>query len=333
MRFLVLSISLWICCSSFALAISKEELRQQTEVFIRAEQERKRRLESSEVLDDAAKIYYDGNRTYPGIVIEGAIYPAVLRNGYRHPACLVKGELLQGDYDKKTKKVVCQLRTKKVSSSVERAEEKSKKPHRSSVKNKKLEKKSVDKKQKNTKVANNVIEINAFKETEKFGIRAGTWARVYLSRPVSSSESSDIELELLEDVVGRYKTLPGGTIFFTRHRVNLATQRLDMEVILMVLPDGEELQVSATIHGSGRTAGLAGAVLTHSERVAQSSAGRNILGGTQDVFTEISNPFTSIAGDIANDVVDSKKNALPPAPYISVQVSPQEGLIRFRRTF
>lgn len=348
MRSLVLFISLWLSCWVAADGATKEELRQQTEAIIRAEQERKSRLQKNEVLDNAAEIYYDGNNTYPGLVIDGTIYPAIVRNNYRYPACLVKGKLLLGKYDGRAKQIVCQLRSErvffstktglhKVHSTPATVSSSSSQPTPASSPTQ-LRRKSIEK-VKNVHSQSGaiaeVMEVNAFKRSEKFGIRAGTWARIYLPRSVSSSEPADIEMELLEDVVGKYRTLPAGTIFFTRHRVNPATRRLDMEVILMVLPDGKESQVSATIHGSGKTAGLAGAILTHSNQIAQSAAGQSILAGTQEaiVGSVINNPFAAVAGDVAKEVVESKKQALPTAPRFSVQVSPQEALIRFRRSF
>jgi len=313
------------------LALTKEELRSQTESFIRTEQERKQRLQKNELLDDSALIYFDGNRTYPGLVINGVIYPAIVRANYRYPACLIEGQLVEGEYDSSSHKVLCEI------NSVTSLEDQSQ-PKRQE---KKVEKKLVKKTKKvisQTAVVGTkepIIEINGFRPSHKFGIRAGSWAKVYLPRAVSSSEPADIELELLEDVVGLHRTLPSGTIFFTRHSVNPISQRLDMEVVFMVLPDGQEMQLSATIHSSGGGAGLAGAIITHSDTVAKSSAGKNILTGAQEAIgeAEISNSLAGVAGRVTTDVIESKKQLLPQPAGFSIQLAPQQALIRFRRSF
>ena len=178
-----------------------------------------------------------------------------------------------------------------------------------------------------------VLEVNAFRSKPKFGVRAGTWARVFLPRSVSSSEPANIELELIEEIEGRHKNVPAGTIFFTKHRINPATQRLDMQAVLMVLPDGSEYSISATIHSSGMTAGLAGAVITHTNKVASTAIKRNVLDSTAQVIAQNRNPVASIAGNVATEVLDVQENALPTRPEYSVQVASQEGLIRFGRSF
>ena len=189
----------------------------------------------------------------------------------------------------------------------------------------------------NNNQANNnkglVLEVNAFRSKPKFGVRAGTWARVFLPRSVSSSEPANIELELVEEIEGRHKNVPAGTIFFTKHRINPATQRLDMQAVLMVLPDGSEYSISATIHSSGMTAGLAGAVITHTNKVASTAVKRNILDSTAQVIAQNGNPAAAIAGNVATEVLDAQENALPTRPGYSVQVASQEGLIRFGRSF
>ncbi len=189
----------------------------------------------------------------------------------------------------------------------------------------------------NNNQANNnkgsVLEVNAFRSKPKFGVRAGTWSRVFLPRSVSSSEPANIELELIDEIEGRHKNVPAGTIFFTKHRINPATQRLDMQAVLMVLPDGSEYSISATIHSSGMTAGLAGAVITHTNKVASTAAKRNVLDSTAQVIAQNGNPAAAIAGNVATEVLDAQENALPTRPGYSVQVASQEGLIRFGRSF
>ncbi len=353
--------------------VSKEALKSTTEDQIRLAKDKNKRLQYNEVLDENSRFYYDGDNGYPGIVINKVVFPAVVKDGNRFPGCIVGDKVIEGVYDRKIRKVVCRLSSntlveqgetiivgdnpqqiKPSASRTSQAENTATAKKRAkSGKSKTIKQvtgassKQVNNqyggsnkvgtnKAGNNKVNSNkglVLEVNAFRSKPKFGVRAGTWARVFLPRSVSSSEPANIELELVEEIEGRHKNVPAGTIFFTKHRINSATQRLDMQVVLMVLPDGSEYSISATIHSSGMTAGLAGAVITHTNKVASTAAKRNVLDSTAQVIAQNVNPAASIAGNVATEVLDTQENALPTRPGYSVQVASQEGLIRFGRSF
>ena len=353
--------------------VSKEALKSTTEDQIRLAKDKNKRLQYNEVLDENSRFYYDGDNGYPGIVINKVVFPAVVKDGNRFPGCIVGDKVIEGVYDRKISKVVCRLSSntlveqgetiivgdnpqqiKPSASRTSQAENTATAKKRAkSGKSKTIKQVTgASSKQVNNqyggsnkvgtnKAGNNkansnkglVLEVNAFRSKPKFGVRAGTWARVFLPRSVSSSEPANIELELVEEIEGRHKNVPAGTIFFTKHRINSATQRLDMQVVLMVLPDGSEYSISATIHSSGMTAGLAGAVITHTNKVASTAAKRNVLDSTAQVIAQNVNPAASIAGNVATEVLDTQENALPTRPGYSVQVASQEGLIRFGRSF
>ena len=361
MKFIIYSINLLLTLALFSapcgLAMTKEELQAQTEAFIRQERQRKKRLQSDVLLDNRGHLYYDGEKMHPGMVIHGNIYPAVIQSGYRQPGCLLNGEIIAGNYVAAEDRIVCRISTLSVTTQVgqgvnaSRAEAPA--PNPQPIADKKPgpvtkpppkriarpparpKKRAPQKKQFAAAKQAPVMELNPFRAKQKFGIRAGSWARVLLPRSVSSSEPADIELELLDDLVGAHKTLPAGTVFFTRHRVNAATQRLDMEISLMVLPDGKEHRVVGTVHGLNKMAGLAGAVITHNERVADISARTSVLGAAQRELdqTTSSNSAARIAGGVASEVLDANKRAVAPVPTFSVQVAAQEALLRFGRSF
>ena len=178
-----------------------------------------------------------------------------------------------------------------------------------------------------------VLEVNSFKTPKKFGVRAGTWARIRLPRSVSSSEVAEIEFELLEEIRGINRAIPIGTIFFAKHRVNPSTQRLDLRVGLMVLPDGEEYQVSATVHGKNRAAGLAGSIITHTDKIARLAARKSLINELSAEVSQLSNPAGRVTGGIADEVLGAQRDSLPVSPSYSVQVMAQESLLRFERSF
>lgn len=353
--------------------LSKESLKSAIENQIRSARERNKRLKYNELLDENSKFYYDGDNAYPGIIIEGVVFPALIKANNRYPGCLVGAEIIEGKYESKSKKVICELYFKSgfeqgetiiIQSSKGATTEKftkafGEKPSSYSAVDTRRAKKTVDKRKykasnpvkslgklskinKNKPITNvdnaasndkTVLEVNAFNRKAKFGVRAGTWGRVFLPRTVSSSERARIELELVEEINGLYRDIPLGTIFFANHKINPSTQRLDMDAILMVLPDGSEYPISATIHSNSMASGLAGALITHSDKIVGVTAKRNILESTANVIAENTNPAATIAGNVAIEVLDAQEKSLPFIPQYSVQVASQEGLIRFGRSF
>ncbi len=346
---------------------SKEEIRSATEINLRASRSRRNRLQTNELLDKGSQFYYDGEKVYAGIVIDKLIFPALVNGSRRIPGCIHNTEVIAGTYYKRQKEVVCELynyaqqgksilvqHTDASSISVENTGENTGGDKvdaanlpPSSQKTKRITRKSSRKRPSSKQVAkggkakssanqgsaSSILEVNGFRVSRLFGVRAGTWARVILPRSVSSSEIADIEIELIEDIPGIHKKIPVGTIFFASHNVNPSTQRLDMKVNLMVMPDGSEYKVTATIHSISRTSGLAGSVLTHSGKVASIAARKGFWEASKSSLSQESNLVGQLGGKVAEEVIDSQSRSLPQAPQYSVQVASQEGLIRFGRSF
>ncbi len=349
---------------------SKEELKSATEVNLRAAQSRNNRLQKNELLDPNSRFYYDGNDLYPGIILDKLIFPALVNGSRRVPGCIYNGQVIPGDYRKLRKEVVCDISdypqqgksftigeqvvadNSGISDKYQQ-QSTSKSPARTAVKKSKrkpakLSQKAIRTRRptikakssatrssapKNSVTSGSVLEVNGFRTNPLFGVRAGTWASIMLPRAVSSSEIADIEMELIEDIQGIHKKIPAGTIFFASHTINPSTQRLDMRVTLMVLPDGSEYQVTATIHSISRTSGLAGSVIAHSDKVASIAARKGFWETSKASLAQEASPVGRLAGNVAREVLDSQSRALPQAPEYSVQVAAQEGLIRFGRSF
>ncbi len=374
MRFSVCFISLLLgtTVATQSAAMTKEELRSRTEEVIRNQRERKTRLQSDTLLDQRGQLYSDGKNVYPGILIRNQIFPAMLASGQRQPGCLLGNTVIKGTYNAQEQLVVCLTETGKntkqfghhfvvkedarpapASATTGRAAEVktgtapaknrlSKGPQQRPGKGQKQaqERPAPRSRPKNNTDAGNSelkhsVELNPFGSRKKFGIRAGTWVRVFLPRKVSSSETADIELELAADLFGTHRKLPTGTIFFARHRINPVTQRLDMDLSLMVLPGGEEYAIIGTVHGTNKAAGLAGAIITHSDRIADLSVKSGVLETTKEELSRQTpgNPGAALAGGVAQDVLQANQRTLPRAPNFSVEVSPGDALVRFGRSF
>lgn len=350
-----------LCLLAFAVMAqedySKEQLQSVTEQRIRSDRERYNRLINNELLDDNSRFYYDGNDVYPAIIIDGLIFPAVVNGTRRIPGCVAAKKVLPGKYDREENLVICELvaspKVGKTSILISKVAQKSStnskidskvtpkvagttRSNKINTKRSKSSRRSkataVTTANKNS-IATNVLEVNGYRSRPKFGVRAGTWAKVLLPRSVSSSEATDIELELVEDIVGIHRNIPVGTIFFANHNINPSTQRLDMLANLMVMPDGTEYKITASIHSLSRSAGLLGAIITHSDKVATISAQRSLLEATKSTLKNQGNPVGDLAGNVAGSVINAQGKSLPTIPDYSVQVASQEALIRFGRSF
>ena len=370
MRFSVCFISLLLgaAVANQSVAMTKEELRSRTEEVIRNQRERKTRLQSDTLLDQRGQLYSDGKNVYPGILIRNQIFPAVLALGQRQPGCLLGNTVIKGTYNAQEQLVVCLTETGKntkqfghhlvVKEGARPAPEAATAGRAAEVKTGAAPAKNRLSKgpqqrpgkgqgqtaprsrpKKNSDAGNSElkhsVELNPFGSRKKFGIRAGTWGRIFLPRKVSSSETADIELELAADLFGTHRKLPTGTIFFARHRINPVTQRLDMDLSLMVLPGGEEYAIIGTVHGTNKAAGLAGAIITHSDRIADLSVKSGVLETTKEELSRQTpgNPGAALAGGVAQDVLQANQRILPRAPNFSVEVSPGDALVRFGRSF
>lgn len=170
---------------------------------------------------------------------------------------------------------------------------------------------------------------------QKFGITIGTWAKCRLERGVSSSESGLIEIKLQEALFGKYKEIPAGTTLFASKRINMATERLEAFVSKALTPDELEYDsISATIFSLDKSAGLNGELVRDREGELGSAASNATLTGvaaampsvTGDVGGAVVNSFTS-------DMINTEQKYSQKRPAATINVSPQNCLIKITKSF
>jgi hypothetical protein len=169
-----------------------------------------------------------------------------------------------------------------------------------------------------------------------FGVKRGTWAEVSLSRPVSSADSGSVEYLLSDPVVGDFKTLPAGTVLFASKRINESTERLESQVYLAQMPDGEEAKLSGWIYGTNKVAGLPGSLIRDREGESVAAGGNAALAGLR-AATNAAGGGAGVAGVVADtyasDMIANEQRYAPDTPGAIIRVSPQRALVQFAEPF
>ena len=169
-----------------------------------------------------------------------------------------------------------------------------------------------------------------------FGVKRGTWAEVSLSRPVSSADSGSVEYQLSDPVVGDLKTLPAGTVLFASKRINESTERLESQVYLAQMPDGEEVKLSGWVYGTNKVAGLPGSLIRDREGENVAAGGNAALAGLR-AATNAAGGGAGVAGVVADsyasDMIANEQRYAPDTPGAIIRVSPQRALVQFSEPF
>lgn len=166
-----------------------------------------------------------------------------------------------------------------------------------------------------------------------FGISMGTWMRGSLTRQVSSAESGQIEFTLEESVLGKYRDLPAGTIFFSNKSFNSANKRLESVSVTALLPDGEEIQVQARIYGLDQTAGLTGVIQRDREGEFASISTKAALNTLSALTPEVDGAAGSAVSDVADGLINTEEKNVQRQPTAVITVSPQRCLLKIVKTF
>lgn len=168
---------------------------------------------------------------------------------------------------------------------------------------------------------------------KKFGISMGTWMKVSLTRNVSSAESGQIEFTLEETILGRYKDLPAGTVFFANKSFNSANKRLESLVITALLPTGEEYQISAQVYELDQTAGLSGTIERDREAEVLSLSKRTALSTLAAITPEAESVAGSAVSNLTDGMIGTEKDNVERAPRAVIRVNPQRCLMKVIKSF
>lgn len=173
---------------------------------------------------------------------------------------------------------------------------------------------------------------------QKYGIRLGSWLHARLQRNTTSADPGRVEFVLTESYPGDIQTLDQGTVLFAKKAFNPATQRLDLQVIHAITPDGQEIDVNGLIYDDQRMAGLAG-ILSGEAATASLSRGmrRGLLDATNIAVSEISdNAVVNALTDRTRQAYTDDQSAvldMQDRSTVLLYVASQDVLIRVEETF
>ena len=170
-------------------------------------------------------------------------------------------------------------------------------------------------------------------DQKKFGISIGTWMTASLTRPVTSADSGQIEFVLNEDVPGRYRDLPAGTIFFANKSLNMGNRKLESMTISALLPSGEEINVQARIYSLDQTAGLSGTLVRDREGEFGNIASHAALSALSAATPEIDGAVGTAVGDVSQGLIKTEDRNVAKQPNAIIKVQQQRCLLKIAKTF
>ena len=156
-----------------------------------------------------------------------------------------------------------------------------------------------------------------------FGIRKNTWLPVELKRVVSTADRGEVELYLTEDIAGKYRDLPAGSVFYGNALINFGLKRMDVIVSNGSTPDDENFRVSATAHDYSQQYGLLGKLIRDREGELESALGRGAIVAVRDSITPTTGDAGAAVDSVTDDLISNEERYLERAPQAIIQVSPQ----------
>jgi hypothetical protein len=184
---------------------------------------------------------------------------------------------------------------------------------------------------------NNVRSIGAVLDDDQpdvYGINIGTWTKCQLKRSVSSSDTGFMDVVLMEEVVGKYKTIPKNSILFANKRINEANETLEATITKALTPDDIEINsINAMLFSIDKTAGLKGELIRHRTEEVQSTLGKSILTGVGGAIPSSTGIVTGTLADFSGKMLETEQSNLTQAPDASVRVDPQNCLLQITKSF
>ncbi len=173
---------------------------------------------------------------------------------------------------------------------------------------------------------------------QTYGIRMGAWLPARLERNATSADPGRVEIVLIKTVQGDHQTLPAGTLLFAEKAYNQGTQKLDMQVVKAITPQGDEITLKGLVYDAGRAAGLQGIVNGNPITTSvKSGVSRGLLDASRVMFASLSTD--AAVGTVVNattDAVIRDQQAVldvqSPQPY-TIHVTAQDVLVRVEETF
>ena len=175
------------------------------------------------------------------------------------------------------------------------------------------------------------------KQSRAFGITLGTWFRAHIERRITNADNGQVEVTLDEDVPGKTRSLPAGTVLFGQKSFNQVSQRLDISLSNGITPTGVEFDVVATVYDKTKVSGLSGSVVRQRGTEVKSAASKGALASAKALMTAtVDNAAAGALADgvgQAGDELLNNERRFIREPRILIQVSPQPVLVRVNQTF
>ncbi|MCG8313820.1 MAG: TrbI/VirB10 family protein [Pseudomonadales bacterium] len=171
------------------------------------------------------------------------------------------------------------------------------------------------------------------KDNKKFGIPIGTWIKARLMRPVSSAERGLIEFETKEPIFGKYRDLPAYTVLFAQKYVNEADEKMEAITVNARLPNGEEIEIKASIHSPDQTAGLHGKLIRDRAGEVMVASTKAALGAISELSPEGRTSPSKALNSITDSLIDNENRYIPRTPGAVIRVSEQDCLLKIIETF
>ncbi|MBY5979215.1 TrbI/VirB10 family protein [Ferrimonas balearica] len=159
----------------------------------------------------------------------------------------------------------------------------------------------------------------------EYGILFGRWVRARIEREVNSGDSGEIEIILEQDLVGKYRTIPAGTIIYANKGFNNQTRRLAIQTRRAVTPDNLVIPtILASAFDNTRRAGLSGYIERNREEVYQDAAGNTLIKLANSAVNAALPADLSGVTDAVADLEAPQGNNVP----YTIKVQPQSFWLR-----
>lgn len=166
----------------------------------------------------------------------------------------------------------------------------------------------------------------------KFGIKKGTWLKVELKRAVTSEDFGEIEVVLLETVLGKHRNLPAGTKIFCNKSFNSGTGKLSIQASNgLLIEDETEFLIQGFAYDMTEQAGLPGTIIRNRTEETAAAIDQGLmasLGNAANQLPGISNPIGAGIETATNSLVDREQSFVEQMPESVIKVNPQKFLIQ-----
>lgn len=159
----------------------------------------------------------------------------------------------------------------------------------------------------------------------EYGILFGRWVRARIEREINSGDSGEVEIILEEDLAGKYRTIPAGTVIYANKGFNGKTRRLAIQTRRAVTPDNQVIpNIIASAFDNTRRAGLSGFIERNRDEVYQDAAGKALIELANNAVNAALPAELNGVSDVVADLESPQGSSVP----YTIKVQPQSFWLR-----